>query len=111
MSRPVATERRQAYVPLCDFVAELTLARWPSLTVVPFFDEMFSKVSDGGPQELVEMPADYWREIGAIGTIDDAHEHIAALDAVGVEHVAVFSARQLDDPWDLIPLVAELNRR
>ena len=57
------------------------------------------------------MPADYWREIGAIGTIDDAHEHIAALDTAGVEHVDVFSARKLHDPWDVIPLVAELNHR
>jgi alkanesulfonate monooxygenase SsuD/methylene tetrahydromethanopterin reductase-like flavin-dependent oxidoreductase (luciferase family) len=107
----VAAERREAYLPLCDFLADLTLARWPSLTVLPFFDEMLSKVADGGADALMAMPAEYWREIGAIGTIDDALDHVAALDAVGVECVNVFSGRKLDDSWDLIPIVAQLARR
>ena len=34
----------------------------------PFFDEMASRVESGGSAALVEMPADYWVEIGAIGT-------------------------------------------
>ena len=67
----VADDRREAYRPLVDFVAELITDRRPAFTVLPFYDEMASRVADGGAEALLEMPHDYWVEIGAIGTIDE----------------------------------------
>jgi hypothetical protein len=50
------------------------------------------------------MPRDWWLQIGAIGTRDDALEHVALLEAEGVTGVAFFptpelgvARRQVDD--------------
>jgi len=107
----VAADRREAYRSLADFVADLVTARRPAFTVLPFFDEMARRVSDGGPAALVEMPADYWTEIGAIGTIDDALGHIAALEAVGVSSINVFPGPELEVAWEQLPQVAALAAR
>lgn len=107
----IAADRRDAYRPLCEMVASLVGQKWPSLTVLPFFDEMSARVAEDGPDALVDMPVEYWREIGAIGTIDDAHAHVAALEARGVGSINVFAGEPPDDPWRLVPVVAELARR
>ena len=48
------------------------------------------------------MPADYWREIGAIGTMDDALAHVAALEDGGVGSINVFPGDDLDGAWEQI---------
>ncbi len=50
---------------------------------------MYRRVAEGGSGALIEMPADHWTEIGAIGTMDDALAHVAALEAVGVGSINV----------------------
>jgi alkanesulfonate monooxygenase SsuD/methylene tetrahydromethanopterin reductase-like flavin-dependent oxidoreductase (luciferase family) len=107
----VADDRRDAYRPLCAFVAGLVIERRPALTVLPFFDEMLGRVSDGDAEALVDMPADYWREIGAIGTMDDAYAHVAALESAGVAGVNVFPGPGLDAAHALIPVVGRLAAR
>jgi alkanesulfonate monooxygenase SsuD/methylene tetrahydromethanopterin reductase-like flavin-dependent oxidoreductase (luciferase family) len=107
----VAPNRRDAYRPLCGTIAGLIEQKWPSLTVLPFFDEMASRVADRGPGGLVDMPAEFWMEVGAIGTIEDAYTHVADLEARGVHSISVFAGEPPEDPWQLIPLVAELARR
>jgi len=57
------------------------------------------------------MPADYWTEIGAIGTIDDALGHVAALEAVGVSSINVFPGPELEVAWEQLPQVAALAAR
>jgi hypothetical protein len=57
------------------------------------------------------MPADHWREIGAIGTMEDALAHVAALEAAGVGSINVFPGDELDDAWRQMDQVAELVRR
>lgn len=107
----VADDRRDAYRPLCGFVAELIHARRPAFTVLPFFDEMLARVTDDGPDALVDMPADHWQAIGAIGTMDDALAHVAALEDAGVGSVNIFPGPTLDIAWEQLPLVADLARR
>ena len=107
----VADDRREAYRPLVDFVAELITDRRPAFTVLPFYDELAERVASGGPEALVEMPADYWVEIGAIGTLDDAHAHLAALDAVGVRSINIFPGPELELAWEQMPQVAALAAR
>jgi hypothetical protein len=34
---------------------------------------MSERIADRGPGALVDMPAEYWQEVGAIGTIDDSY--------------------------------------
>jgi hypothetical protein len=106
-----ASDRRQAYRPLTEFVGGLILDRRPAFTVLPFFDEMSERVERDGHEALVEMPADYWSEIGAIGTTDDALSHVAALEAAGVTSINVFPGPELDIAWEELPEVARLAAR
>ncbi len=107
----VDDDRRAAYRPLAGFVAELVTSRRPAFTVLPFYDEMAQRVAAGGADALVEMPQDYWVEIGAIGTIDDALDHVAALEAAGVGSINLFPGPELEVAWEQMPQVAALAAR
>jgi alkanesulfonate monooxygenase SsuD/methylene tetrahydromethanopterin reductase-like flavin-dependent oxidoreductase (luciferase family) len=107
----VEDDRKQAYRSVAEFVAGLVSDRRPAFTVLPFFDEMATRVAEGGHAALVEMPADYWREIGAIGTIDDALHHITALEQVGVGSINVFPGPELEAALQQLPEVAALAGR
>ena len=107
----VADDRRDAYRPVAEFVAELITDRRPAFTVLPFYDELAQRVASGGSDALVEMPADYWTEIGAIGTVDDALAHVAALEAAGVGSINIFPGPELELAWAQMPQVAALAAR
>jgi alkanesulfonate monooxygenase SsuD/methylene tetrahydromethanopterin reductase-like flavin-dependent oxidoreductase (luciferase family) len=107
----VADTRREAYGYVAPVVAEMMAERQPALTVLPFFDEMVAKHAEGGDDALIEMPADYWAEIGAIGTFDDALAHVAALEAAGVRSINIFPADQIEIAWEVMPGIAELVTR
>src|SRR5690606_19178452 len=107
----VAAERRDAYAPVAPFVAGLVRERRPAFTVLPFFDEMSARVERDGDDALLDMPSDHWTEIGAIGTMDDALGHVAALEAAGVGVVNVFPGPELEVAWEQLPLVAEIAAR
>jgi alkanesulfonate monooxygenase SsuD/methylene tetrahydromethanopterin reductase-like flavin-dependent oxidoreductase (luciferase family) len=107
----VAADRRDAYGEVSEFVAGLVLDRRPAFTVLPFFDEIFERVSEDGHTALLEMPADQWREIGAIGTMDDALAHVAALEQAGVGSINVFPGDDLASAWEQLPRVVALATR
>jgi 5,10-methylenetetrahydromethanopterin reductase len=107
----VADDRREAYGDVSEFVAGLVLDRRPAFTVLPFFDEMFDRVSEHGHETLLDMPADHWHEIGAIGTIDDALAHVIALEEAGVGSVNVFPGDDLASAWEQLPHVVALAHR
>jgi len=107
----VSDERREAYGWVSGFVAELVLERRPAFTLLPFFDDMHRRVSDRGPDTLLDMPADHWREIGAIGTMDDALAHVAALEDAEVSSINVFPGDDLDIAWRQMEIVAALATR
>ena len=107
----VAESRREAYGYVAPVVAEMLTEARPAVRVLPFFDEMVAKHSAGGVDALIDMPADYWAEIGAVGTFDDALEHVAALEAVGVHSINIFPADQIEIAWEVMPGVAELAAR
>ena len=107
----VHDDRRTAYRSVAPFVAGLIRDRRPAFTVLPFFDEMAQGIADAGAEALLGMPPDYWREIGAIGTRDDAFEHVAALEAAGVASINVFPGARLEDAWNQLDGVAKLAAR
>ncbi len=107
----VADDRRTAYGYVAPFVAGLITERRPAFTVLPYFDEMLARVDQRGPEALLDMPADYWTEIGAIGTMDDALAHVASLEAAGVGSINIFPGDELEVAWMQLPLVAELAAR
>lgn len=107
----VDDDRRTAYGFVAPFVAGLVAERRPAFRVLPFFDEMERRVADRGPDALLDMPADHWIEIGAIGTMDDALAHVEHLEAAGVGSINVFPGDELDVAWEQMALVARLAAR
>ena len=107
----VADDRRTAYGYVAPFVAGLIEQALPALTVLPFFDDMRKRTAEGGHEALLDMPADYWAEIGAVGTLDDAHAHVAALEAAGVSSINIFPGDDLDVAREQIVDVAALAQR
>jgi 5,10-methylenetetrahydromethanopterin reductase len=107
----VSDDPREAYGWVSGFVGGLVLDRRPAFTVLPFFDDMHRRVTEQGPEALLEMPADHWREIGAIGTMDDALAHVAALEDAGVSSVNIFPGDDLDIAWRQMEMVATLATR
>jgi 5,10-methylenetetrahydromethanopterin reductase len=107
----VADDRRHAYEPVAPFIAELFAAGKPAFTVLPFFDEVTARIASDGASALMGMPVDYWAEIGAIGTFDDALGHVAALEASGVSNINVFPGDELEFAWEQLPTVAALATR
>ncbi len=92
----VADDRTEAYGRVAPFVAGLFRQRPPAFAVLPFLDEVLERIERDGDDALLEMPADYWVEIGAIGTMDDALAHVAALEAAGVGSINVFPGPSLE---------------
>ncbi len=105
----VDADRRSAYRHVADELAELVLEDLPAFTVLPFHDEMKARVERDGSAALLGMPADHWREIGAVGTLDDAVAHLAALESAGVGSINVFPGPDLDTAHALIATVAEVR--
>ena len=63
---------------------------------LPFLDELRQRCESDGVDGIVAMPRDWWLQIGAIGTRDDAVEHLSLLEAEGVTGAAFFPAPDLD---------------
>ncbi len=107
----IAADRREAYRRVAGFVAGLVRQHRPAFTVLPFYDEMLARIEAGGDDALLDMPAEHWTEIGAIGTMDDALAHVAALESAGVRSINVFPGDELDIAFLLIPDVAAFVTR
>jgi 5,10-methylenetetrahydromethanopterin reductase len=90
----VAQNREDAYAEQASFVAEALDS--PGFRELPFLDELRERYARDGLDGVVRMPRDWWLQIGAIGTLDDALEHVALLGAEGVTGVAFFPAPELD---------------
>lgn len=107
----VDDDRRTAYGFVAPLVAKFIAQRLPAFRVLPFFDEVAQRVADGGHEVLLDMPADYWTEIGAVGTMDDALGHVAALEAAGVSSINVFPGDEIEIAMEQLPDVAALAAR
>ena len=100
----VARDRATAYRAMAPYLAEMLDPPAPRLRLMPFYDDLVAHYGTRGVDGLAAMPADWWNEIGAIGTLDDARAHLDALAAAGVSSIGlspssdVAAARaQLDD--------------
>jgi hypothetical protein len=86
----IESDRSSAYRAMTPWLADLLSSPNAELQSLAFFHEMAARFADHGADGLTTMPSDWLREIGAIGTLDDALEHIAALEAAGVDSVALW---------------------
>jgi 5,10-methylenetetrahydromethanopterin reductase len=100
----VDDDRTRAHETMAPWLAAQLENPHVGLRALPFFDELTELFDRHGVDGLASMPADWWREIGPIGTLDDAVAHIETLEAVGVHSIGMFPApdvqiaeAQLDD--------------
>ena len=107
----VAADRASAYEAMAPWLAVMLTNPNVEFRVLPFFDEMVARVAADGPATLRQMPSDWWQEIGPIGTMDDAHAHIAALEAAGADSVALWPTDDVEVAMRQVDDVLRLARR
>ena len=94
---------RQAAAPhLASVGAEAPL----SLQMAPFYPELKTMADTSGWLKAVRnMPPEWWLDIAAVGTPDDAAEYLRRLEASGVDAVGLFP--DFDNPLDAVRSAAE----
>jgi alkanesulfonate monooxygenase SsuD/methylene tetrahydromethanopterin reductase-like flavin-dependent oxidoreductase (luciferase family) len=104
----VTGDRAEAFRIMAPWLASNLERPHVGLTVLPFFDDLAARYADQGVDGLATMPADWWAELGPIGTLDDAAAHVAALESAGVHSIGLFPSpevevgmNQLDDVFAL----------
>ena len=90
----VATDARDAYRQMAPLMTEMLGS--VGFRHLPFLDELRGRHESDGVDGIVAMPRDWWLQIGAIGTRDDAVEHLALLEAEELTGAAFFPAPDLD---------------
>lgn len=92
----LAASRQEAYRDTAPFLSELLGGEHPTLTKLSFYSELVDLNAAKGSDGLVGMPADWWQSIGAIGTLDDAHTYLEAMEAEGAMSISIFPAPDVD---------------
>jgi alkanesulfonate monooxygenase SsuD/methylene tetrahydromethanopterin reductase-like flavin-dependent oxidoreductase (luciferase family) len=92
----IADDRAEARRNVAPLVVDLVGAPPPGLRAAPFFDDLAALVARDGADGVVAAPDDWWVELGAIGTLDDAVAHISAMEAAGVSSLSFFPAPVAD---------------
>ena len=97
---PDGDEMRQAVAP---FLAEVCADAPLSLRMAPFFEELAARAERSSWVEAVgAMPAEWWHDIAAVGTPDDAAEYVRRLDEAGAHSVGFFP-----NPFDPVGSLTE----
>ena len=86
----IADDAATAHRIMAPFVAGLIEAGGPAVMAHPHIDEIQERVRDRGVDGIADMPSDWWIELGAIGTFDDAVKHAEALVDAGADDVTFF---------------------
>lgn len=87
-------DRRAARRSMAPVIAQMLDNPPEGLRNAPFFDDLVAVAHpEAGRTDLdavVAMPDDWWLELGAVGTPDDALAHIDALGGAGATTVSLF---------------------
>ncbi len=83
-------DARTAHRIMAPFVAEMLVGGGPAVLAHPHVDEIHERFRELGLDGIAEMPAEWWIELGAIGTFDDAVHHAEALVDAGARDVTFF---------------------
>ncbi len=92
----VTPRRATAHEIMAPWLAERLDDPNAGITALPFHDDLMTIYRDRGIAGVRDLPADWWAEIGPIGTLDDAASHLAALEAAGVHSIGLFPAPELE---------------
>jgi 5,10-methylenetetrahydromethanopterin reductase len=98
----VERDRRTAYEAMAPWLAGFLEGSGPEqspnpgLAEMDCFDDLTARFADRGVDGLVDMPPEWWTEIGPIGTMDDAIAHLHTLVEAGAHSIALFPAPELE---------------
>jgi len=108
----IEADRRDAYRWMAPVLAGWLSSPNPAIDAHPHADELRERLA-GGETALTEMPREWWLQLGAIGTFDDALEHLAMLADAGAHDISLFPAPELEvaraQIGDVVRLVAALR--
>jgi 5,10-methylenetetrahydromethanopterin reductase len=93
----VAADRDEAQRRAAPWLAGSLDDPAPEIRALPFFDDMAALHAARGTEGLATMPADWWAEIGPVGTLDDAVAHLEALGLAGVRSVGLLPIPRAED--------------
>ena len=94
---------------MSPFLAGLLTEPNPALDAHPFIDEIRERFHSGGVDALAVMPADWWVEIGAIGSLRDVVAHVEAMRDAGVDDLSFFPGPTIELTRDDLDAVAAIN--
>ncbi len=104
----VERDRRDAHRAMAPWLEPIVRERTVALQALPFASELAERYERAGLDGLATMPAEWWDEIGPIGTMDDAVEHLHRLVEAGVHSIGLFPAPEQDVAREQLPQVLEL---
>jgi alkanesulfonate monooxygenase SsuD/methylene tetrahydromethanopterin reductase-like flavin-dependent oxidoreductase (luciferase family) len=81
---------------MTGFLAGLLAKPEAAIRAHPHFDEMHERFTARGEDGLVDLPSDWWTDIGAIGDMDAVIAHIEALADAGATDVSLFPGPTLE---------------
>ncbi len=86
----IGDDARAMRTAMAPFVAGIIDGSNPAPDAHPHIDEIRERHAARGVDGIADMPAEWWIELGAIGTFDDAVRHAEALAAAGATDVTFF---------------------
>ena len=92
----IGDDGREMRTAMAPFVAGLLDGTNPAPHAHPHIEEIRERHAARGIDGIADMPADWWIELGAIGTFDDAVQHAEALADAGATDVTFFPGPTVD---------------
>lgn len=104
----IADDAATAHRIMAPFVADLLVGGGPASLAHPHIDEIRERHAARGLDGVIDMPRDWWIELGAIGDFDDAVAHAEALAEAGADDVAFFPGPSVELAREDLELVTRL---
>lgn len=101
-------DRADAHRLMAPFIEYQLAAPWPGINDHPHVDEIRERHAEGGLDAIATMPAAWWRELGAIGNLDDVLTHAEAMGEAGTTELAFFPGPTVElarDDLDTVALI------
>jgi len=91
----IEEDRASAYRWMASVIAGWLASPNPAIDAHSHADELRERFAEGGTDALASMPREWWLQLGAIGTFDDAVEHLYSLANAGAHDVSLFPCPDL----------------
>jgi 5,10-methylenetetrahydromethanopterin reductase len=106
----IHSDRSLARQLIAPFIATVVAGGGAAIRYAPFYDELAALHWANGVDGIVNMPSEWWIELGAIGNMDDACAHVEALSQAGAQRVSLFPAPIVDVARADLQTIGALNR-